>query len=105
MRLTKTILIIVIFHFFSCHKTSYNESNDLGTSKTVENIFVKKEYLELNPLNGQWFYENQPFNGYSILRHKNDSLAQKTGFFNGKREGVSFAFYENGTIKKKGLLQ
>lgn len=101
MRLTKYILLLLLCVFGSCKKQGTgNTSISLG--KGIVNILIKKEEIKLNPLKGQWFYNQKPFNGYAVVYHENDSLAEKIGFFNGKREGKYYRYFKDNAIKNEG---
>ena len=39
-----------------------------------------KEELNLNQLEGTWYYKNSLYDGYSIALHENETLAEKVGF-------------------------
>ncbi|PQJ78859.1 hypothetical protein BTO18_06525 [Polaribacter porphyrae] len=101
MRLTN-YLILIICVFGAC-KNQAPENTKLVAEKTIKNTFINKNQLKLNPLKGQWFYNDKPFNGFGIKLYDNDSLSEKTGYYNGKREGEDFMYFNNGTIKRKAF--
>ncbi|MEQ9468571.1 MAG: hypothetical protein RLN88_14275 [Ekhidna sp.] len=48
---------------------------------------------------GEISYNGLPFSGYLIEKYSNDSISVKTGYFDGKQNGMTTAFYQNGGIK------
>jgi antitoxin component YwqK of YwqJK toxin-antitoxin module len=101
MRLIKYILLLLLCVFGSCKK-QVAESTSISLGKEIVNILIKKEEIKLNPLKGQWYYNKKPFNGYAVVYHKNKSVSEKIGFFNGKREGSYYKFFKEGSIKNEG---
>mgnify|MGYP003651573013 FL=1 len=92
--LIKFILIpLLCFVLFCCDK------ND--KTKVVADLEVAKEDLKLNPKEGKWYYQNKPFNGYSVVYYANDTLAEKVGYYDGKKEGKAFKWFADGTLKKE----
>ncbi len=49
--------------------------------------------------NGDIFMDGQSFSGYLIDRYKNDTIALKIGYLNGKQNGDMTAFYGNGDVR------
>lgn len=83
---------------FSCNQNK-NQTKDSINKIVIRNILVDQSILVLNPNKGVWNYNNIPFNGYAIVYHKNDTLKQKTGFYNGKKQGVSKEWFPNGQLR------
>ena len=98
MQLDKYLFLVFICVFGSC-KNQTTKNISIINTKEIVNILIPKEQVKLNPLKGQWFYKDQPFNGYAITYNKNEVLSEKTGFFNGKRQGEMFKYFNDGTIK------
>ena len=59
---------------------------------------LNKDLLKLNKLEGKWYYDGKPYNGYAIVRHSNGKLAERTGFYEGKRQGPSYTWFDNGSL-------
>lgn len=100
--------LLVMSVFFGCNTKSNDElvlAKDIISTLEVEKNFIDEKLIKLNSTKGQWFYKDQPFNGYSVSYYENDSLAEKTGFFNGKREGKSYSYFSDGTIKKEAFYK
>jgi antitoxin component YwqK of YwqJK toxin-antitoxin module len=102
MRLIK-ILFSLIFIFSSCNKTT--TGNKPTAIKSIQNTFVDKSQLALIPEKGRWFYKSKPFNGFAVVSHPNNKIAEKVGYFNGRKEGVAFKYFENGSIRKKSFYK
>ncbi|MFV8281211.1 toxin-antitoxin system YwqK family antitoxin [Christiangramia marina] len=65
----------------------------------IDSVEVLKETLELNQLEGRWYYKGKPYSGYALKLHANDTLGEKLGFHNGKREGLAQQWSENGVLR------
>ncbi|WP_370089148.1 toxin-antitoxin system YwqK family antitoxin [Ekhidna sp.] len=48
---------------------------------------------------GEVYFNNLPFSGYLIERYSNDTIARKTGYFEGKQNGMTTAYYPDGSIQ------
>ena len=101
MRLIKYFFLVFIGVLCSCTKQN-TENTAISSVKEIANVLIQKKQIELNPLKGQWFYEQQPFNGYAVVYDENDNLVKKIGFFNGKREGTYYRYFADGAIKSEG---
>ena len=98
----KTIhLYLLLFTVFilSCENISEQKNNTINEEKVIANLEVVKSKLILNGNEGNWYYENQLFNGYMVTYDSNGLLEQKVGFYNGKKEGVAKTWFEDGTLK------
>ncbi|WP_375240333.1 toxin-antitoxin system YwqK family antitoxin [Polaribacter sp.] len=98
MQLTR-ILLIVILALSSCNKTSVKTTS----KKEIKNFLVDKNELELIKEKGQWFYMGNPFNGFAVKYYSNSSLSEKIGYYNGKKEGLAYMFFKDGTVKTKSF--
>ena len=67
----------------------------------IEDFSVDKNELDLNQLEGRWYYKNEPFNGLATAYHSNGQIAESVGFIDGKREGVAHYWFDNSQIKKQ----
>lgn len=94
--------ILLFFVLVSC-KNREAENRNVFTKNNIKNILIDKKYLKLNPLKGQWFYNDTPFSGYGFKIYKNDTLLEKTGYCNGKREGEDVMYFSDGSIKRKAF--
>ncbi len=87
---------IVLMFLLVGYKVEENRS-----VQTIIDVEVEKHLLELNPQEGKWYFNETPFNGYAIVIHKNGNLAEKTGFLDGKREGPSYKWYDDGMLSSE----
>lgn len=100
--------LLVISVFFGCNTQSNNElvlAKDIAPIPEIESTVVDKKQIKLNSTKGQWYYNDQPFNGYAVSYYDDSGLAEKSGFFDGKREGKSYSYFNDGTIKKEALYK
>jgi len=86
--------------FTSCNKTMVvNDEDDKEEAIIIKDIEVLKEELTLNQLEGTWYYNNEPYSGYSLRFYPNDTLAERIGYDQGKREGIARKWSENGVLR------
>ncbi|WP_405224069.1 toxin-antitoxin system YwqK family antitoxin [Dokdonia sp. Asnod1-B02] len=98
----RSFIIILSILLISCNDNSLQEMDIAIHSvkpKTISDIEVLKKELVLNPLEGAWYYNNELFSGYSLRFYPNDTLAEKIGYIQGKREGIAQKWSENGTLR------
>ncbi|KQC29778.1 toxin-antitoxin system YwqK family antitoxin [Flagellimonas eckloniae] len=100
-KITKISLVLLAsIVLFCCEKKSQLKKESIANEKTViANIEVLKDSLVLNGNEGNWYYKDQLFTGYAVKCHKNGSLRQKVGFYNGKKMGVAKIWFHNGILK------
>ncbi|APQ19019.1 toxin-antitoxin system YwqK family antitoxin [Maribacter hydrothermalis] len=100
MKFTSLFLIVSLLFISlnSCkHATATTHVNE--EELIVENVTKFKEELELNQLEGTWYYKNSPYDGYSLALHENGELAEKVGFIDGKRQGIAQRFSLSGALR------
>ncbi len=102
----KPLLTILITFFVcaSCTGTLWNNKKYTTSIKNennfvIDTVEVLKDALVLNQLEGKWYYNNKPFTGYSLKFHTNDTLGERLGYYNGKREGIAKKWSENGVLR------
>ncbi|MEL6916836.1 MAG: hypothetical protein AAFO99_03805 [Bacteroidota bacterium] len=54
----------------------HKESNEKTLARkeetiVIDSLVVAKTVLILNPVEGKWYYNDQPYNGYSLKLHSN----------------------------------
>jgi antitoxin component YwqK of YwqJK toxin-antitoxin module len=103
MRLINYIFLVIIGVFGSCKKQTTNDTS-IFSVKEIKNIQTEKGQVKLNPTKGQWFYKQQLFNGHAIAYYKKDVLSEKTGYFNGRREGKAFKYFNDGSLKSEAYF-
>ncbi|WP_422894399.1 toxin-antitoxin system YwqK family antitoxin [Polaribacter sejongensis] len=84
-----------------CNSSTNNKKKNTAIKiRTIDStVTVHKDSLVLNGNEGNWYYKNKLFNGFAVKYHSNDSLKEKTGFYNGKKEGVYNVWFKNGVLK------
>ncbi|MDO5973743.1 toxin-antitoxin system YwqK family antitoxin [Flavivirga jejuensis] len=97
-------LMLLTMSFISCKETLVDKDlakNDTIIENTVviDSTEVSKKALVLNQIEGKWYYNGQPYNGYSVKFHPNDTLEEKLGFYKGKREGIAKRWSKNGVLR------
>lgn len=102
MKAFKLSLLLISIFLIACDSTTNKKDITAGAiAKTQIDtaVIVNKDSLILNGNKGVWSYKNQPFTGYAVRFYANDSLKEKTGFLNGKKQGVYNVWFENGVLK------
>lgn len=98
----KTLLLVplMLVLFASCNKTLVaNDKVEKEETIVIEDTEVLKEELVLNQIEGKWYYKNEPYSGYSLRFYPNDTLAERIGYYKGKREGIARKWSENGVLR------
>ncbi len=72
-----------------------------GEAVKIPDREVNKNELRLYPNTGQWLYVGRPFNGFAITRHPNGVVAEKIGFYEGKKQGTAIKWYADGALAGK----
>ncbi|WP_420602584.1 toxin-antitoxin system YwqK family antitoxin [Flagellimonas sp.] len=65
----------------------------------IKQTEVPKSELKLDQTAGRWYYLNLPFDGYAVEYHKNGILATKTGYSQGKKEGIAKKWFNSGVLR------
>lgn len=71
----------------------------------IPNQRVSKDQLTLMPLEGKWFFQQEPFSGHALVFHPDSSLAESVGFLEGKREGIAQKWYPDGQLRKESFYR
>lgn len=71
----------------------------LNTAPTQIDREVPYRSLNLNQLEGRWYYEGKPYSGYATKCHANGVLRERLGFYEGKREGVAKRWSAYGALR------
>ncbi|WP_405607478.1 toxin-antitoxin system YwqK family antitoxin [Polaribacter sp. Asnod1-A03] len=99
MKFIKFFLLLIFI--IGCKNATDNKTI-VAVKKTLEidsNNIIHKDSLVLNGNEGNWYYKNKLYNGFAVKYHKNDTLSEKTGFYNGKKQGVYRVWYKTGMLK------
>lgn len=90
---------LLLFTNCSNSASSTVNKNEAFAKRQIPNIDVVKSALILNQIEAKWYYKGKPYSGYSVKFHANDTLAERIGFQNGKREGIAREWSGNGAIR------
>ena len=88
--------------FVNCKESSSDQNVDKTVAvefEVIDSVIVEKKELVLNQIEGKWYLNHLPFNGYSLKYHSNGTVAERLGFYNGKREGIAQRWSENGVLR------
>ena len=99
MKSTSLFLVLFSIVILSCKSTSEENVSALVEVETISDIEVTKNKLVLNGNEGNWYYNNNLFNGFLVSYGSNGNLEQKVGFLNGKKEGVAKIWFPSGQLK------
>ena len=88
-------LLLVLLFVVGC-----NENDRI---KVIPDTQANKKEIVLHPNEGKWYYKNQPFSGFAVVYHENGVLAERVGYYNGKKEGLAKKWYPNGTLLKASI--
>ncbi|WP_034228537.1 toxin-antitoxin system YwqK family antitoxin [Aquimarina pacifica] len=99
------ILIVpfLVFCVLGCTKTKKASNSVVNDDKEIiiiDDIMVPKDLLVLKPNEGKWYYQGTPFTGFAVYYHDNKQIAQKIGYYKGKKEGLAQKWFPNGDISK-----
>jgi len=102
----KTLIVIFLLYLtcLSCTESKFCKTDTSNALTEENNIIIDttkvlKEKLVLHPTEGKWYYHDQPYSGYSLKFHFNDTLSEKIGYYMGKREDIAKKWSENGTLR------
>jgi antitoxin component YwqK of YwqJK toxin-antitoxin module len=101
--LTKYLInFFLAFILISCQgNNSQNLVDKTGKEVIIPAIDVLKETLKLNGNEGKWYLKEKIFTGYAVKYHSNGVLAERIGFYHGKKEGLAQKWFLNGQLKKE----
>lgn len=91
------VCFLLFLVFFGIYFT--NSGKTLPEKKIISEIEVLKEELELNQLEGKWYYKGKAFEGYGVIFYPDGSLAEKIGYYQGKKEGLAQKWYPNQALR------
>lgn len=97
MKFIKLFLSLNLIFVVGCNTAPNNKKQKPITIDTK--IIIHKDSLVLNGNEGNWYYKNKKYNGYAVKYYPNNTLKEKVGFYNGKKQGVYNYWFSNGTIK------
>ncbi len=92
------LCMLCLFLLGSCKQNHTRKRN-------IIQIEVLKSKLVLNQTEGKWYHLYLPFDGYAVEYHKNGILAKKTGYLNGKKEGVEKKWFDSGALRSQAFYR
>jgi antitoxin component YwqK of YwqJK toxin-antitoxin module len=90
-----TSLFLVLLCVVGCNQNNY--------FKIIPETEVNKKEVILHPNEGKWYYKNQPFSGFLVVSHENGVLAERVGYYDGKKEGLAQKWYSEGNLLKTSI--
>ena len=60
---------------------------------------IPKDSLELNQLEGKWYFEGKPYDGFALIFYPDGTVSEKIGFSEGKKWGIAQKFHHDGVLK------
>jgi len=85
--------------FFSCQNIAKDTAIQIPEKEVV------KAQIILHPNEGLVYHLAQPFSGYSIKYYPNDTLAERIGYWQGKKQGTYQKWYADGVLSFEANYQ
>ena len=94
-------LILGIFLLTCCAEKQKNHSQrtDGAIELIVPEIMVAKSDLTYDHKISLWLLNELPFSGYAVSYHPNNTLKEKIGIINGKKQNEAIQWYADGHYK------
>lgn len=102
MKISKLFLGLSFIFIVGCNTASNNkniEFNNVDETLINTSKIILKDSLILNGNEGNWYYKNKLYSGFAVQYYSDGSLKDKTGFLNGKKEGIYKVWFQNGVLK------
>nr|WP_298999024.1 toxin-antitoxin system YwqK family antitoxin [uncultured Allomuricauda sp.] len=96
-----SLLIAFVVLSIGCTKQrgkSFVEINS-DISPEVPNIIIEKSMLHYNPEISTWTLNGTPYSGFAISHYPNNTLKEKFGIFEGKKQNTFIQWYPDGHLK------
>lgn len=91
-RQLKLVFFAFCLVFCGCHHVVETATIHIPEQEIV------KEKLVLHPNEGLVYFLKQPFSGYSIRYYSNGTLAERIGYWQGKKQGTYQKWYNDGIL-------
>lgn len=72
-----------------------------SSEELIPALSVESTDTSLHFTNGYWFKSGLPFSGNIVHRYEDGKINERTGYYNGKEEGWSYAFFDNSLVSEK----
>ncbi|WP_299670903.1 hypothetical protein [uncultured Polaribacter sp.] len=101
MKLKFWTLLFLTVLFISCNKQTEKLSHSNKIEKTFEvpKVEILKSALKYNHKISLWTLNNEPFSGFALSYYKEDSLKEKFGILNGKKQNKAIQWFSDGHLK------
>ncbi|MEM7369005.1 MAG: membrane-binding protein [Bacteroidota bacterium] len=103
MRASFLLICVLIL---SCQQTPPHPKDPMQASThvslltySIPAVDIPLDSLSLHKWEGVWKVNGQPYSGYALQLYPNGLLRTKTGFFNGKKQGPSRAYFPDGKLQ------
>jgi antitoxin component YwqK of YwqJK toxin-antitoxin module len=95
------VLILEIFLLTACaeKKNNHSQRADGAIELTVPEVMVAKSTLTYDNKVSLWLLNELPFSGYAVSYYPNNSLKEKIGIVNGKKQNEAIQWYLDGHYK------
>src|SRR5664279_4858152 len=96
----KRIILIITLTIFALSLGKTEQSaNEAGACIPDKTINKTDAALHFN--NSVYYYNNEPYSGFIAEYYPDGSLASKSGYINGKLDGISETWFTNGQPESK----
>jgi len=96
-------ILFSVFTIVSCNdqavKKAVPSAEQEVSKKQIPNIEKDKSALRYENKTSQWFLNDKLFSGYAMSRYENDTLLEKMGILNGKKQNECTKWYPDGRIQ------
>ena len=94
----KNCFLFSLILFFNCQNQTNNTALVNNAQAEIITIKIPKTQLVLKPNIGLVYLQDKPFNGTSILKYNNNTIAEAIDYKNGIKNGVFKKWFEDGTL-------
>lgn len=108
MRLDNLYIIAVLLFFVACKSNSersLSSDSSFDEIQVIPDVQIAKELLVLKPTEGKWYRDSLPFSGFAVTHHPNGALAERIGYWEGKRQGMAQKWYPDSLLQKQSFYQ
>ncbi|GAA0720241.1 hypothetical protein GCM10009430_20200 [Aquimarina litoralis] len=100
----RLIVLLLCLLILGCAEQIKTKQNGIDLLKEgvveVPDTTVHKTYLHYNHKTSQWLLNGEFYSGYIVSFYSNDTLKERTGVLNGKKQKKSTLWYSDGHFKE-----
>lgn len=74
-----------------------------GAERCIPDIPINAVDTALHLINGVYYYNGSPYNGYVETYYSNGKIEEKSPYASGKLEGISYEWFTSGTLQSARL--